>query len=63
MGAHRRPKPSRKPQPKVAAGGIGGSVVVLIVYALGTAGIEVPAEVATAAAVVVGFAAGYLKKP
>ena len=63
MGQHRKPKRSRKPEPKVAAGGIGGSVVVLVVYALGAAGIEVPTEVAAAAAVVVGFAASYVKKP
>lgn len=51
-----------KPQPKVAAAGVGGAVTVLVVWVLGQAGMDVPAEIAAAISTVVGFAAGYLKQ-
>ena len=50
-----------KPQPKVAAAGIGGSVSVIVIWAAGQFGLEVPAEVGAAFAALVSFAAGYLK--
>lgn len=46
--------------PKVAAGGAAGAVVTIAVWAVGLAGVQVPAEVASAATVLVTFAAGYL---
>lgn len=49
------------PQPKVAAGGIAGALTVVLVYAAGVAGLDVPAEVASAFTVLVAFAASYLK--
>lgn len=48
------------PQPKVVAGGVAGAVTVLLVYAFGLAGVDVPAEVAAAVTTVISFAAGYL---
>ncbi len=47
--------------PKVAAGGIAGALTVILVWLVGLAGVDVPAEVASAITVVIGFAAGYLK--
>jgi biotin transporter BioY len=47
--------------PKVAATGVAGSVTILLVWVAGMVGIPVPAEVASAFTVLVGFAAGYLK--
>ena len=61
MGAHSKPGPSLKPVKKVTAGGVGGAVVVIAVYVAGLFGVEVPAEIASAATVLVGFGAGYLK--
>lgn len=54
--------PTRKPQPKVVAGGVAGAVSILVVYALTLAGVEVPPEVASALTVVAGFVAAYLKR-
>jgi hypothetical protein len=50
-----------KPQPKVAAAGIAGSVTLILVWAAGLAGIDVPPEVASAVTALLAFAAGYLK--
>ena len=50
-----------KPQPKVAAAGIGGSAAVLIVWIAGQFGVDMPAEVGAAIAALIGFAAGYFK--
>jgi hypothetical protein len=47
--------------PKVAAGGIAGSVTILLVWIAGLFGLDVPAEVASAFTVIVGAGAGYLK--
>jgi hypothetical protein len=55
----------RKPteiEPKVAAGGIAGSVTILAVWVAGLLGVDVPPEVASAFTVVVTFVAGYLKR-
>jgi len=53
---------TKKPTPKVAAAGVGGSLAVVIVWVAGIAGVEVPAEVAAAIALLLSFAAGYLKR-
>lgn len=50
-----------KPQPKVAAAGIGGAVAVLLVWVLSLFGLDTSAEVAAALAAVLSFAFGYLK--
>ena len=50
------------PQPKVVAGGAAGAVTVVLVWAAGLAGLEVPPEVASAVTVLISFGAGYLKK-
>jgi hypothetical protein len=59
----RRPRKddSLVPKPKVAAGGIAGAVSVIVIWAAGVAGLDVPPEVASAVTVVVSFAAGYIK--
>jgi len=49
------------PQPKVVAGGIAGAVTIVLVWAAGMAGVDVPAEVASAFTVLVSFAAGFIK--
>jgi hypothetical protein len=51
-----------KPQPKVVAGGAAGAVSVILVWAVGLAGLEVPAEIASAVTVLISSAAAYLKK-
>lgn len=54
-------KSSRKPHPKVAAGGVGGAFAFALVWTLGQFGVEMPPEVAAAFAVLVGTGAGYMK--
>ena len=49
------------PQPKVVAGGIAGAATIVLVWAAGMAGVDVPAEVASAFTVLVSFAAGFIK--
>jgi hypothetical protein len=53
--------PSRTPVPKVAASGVAGAVTVVLVWALGAAGLDMPVEVAQALTVILSFGAGYLK--
>jgi putative flippase GtrA len=49
------------PQPKVIAGGIAGSITVVLLWVLRQyAGVEVPQEVAAAVTTIFGFAAAYL---
>lgn len=50
-----------KPQPKVAAAGAAGAVTIMLVWAAGLAGLDVPPEVASAFTVLISFAAGWLK--
>ena len=52
--------PTLQPQPKVVAGGIGGSVAIVLVWALGQAGVNMPPEVAAAVSAILGFVAAYL---
>jgi len=47
---------------KVGAGAVGGAVAVIVVYAVGVAGLEVPPEVAVAFGTVLSFAAGWIAK-
>lgn len=53
---------SRKPHPKVAAGGIAGAASILIVFVLGQVGVDVPAEVASAITVLISGVAAYVKQ-
>lgn len=53
---------TKKPTPKVAAAGVGGSLAVVLVWVAGLAGVEMPAEVAAAVALLLSFGAGYLKR-
>lgn len=50
-----------KPTPKVSAGAAGGAIAIIVVWGIGLAGIEVPAEVAAAFGTVGSFAGGWLK--
>lgn len=50
------------PQPKVVAGGVAGAFTILLVWVLGTLGVDVPAEASSAITTLVSFVAGYLKK-
>lgn len=52
---------SRKLQPKVAAVGAAGAATVVLVWALGFIGVEVPGEVASAFTTLLATAAGYLR--
>lgn len=51
-----------KPQPKIQAAGVAGSLAVVIVYLCGMLGVEMTAEVAAAVTTLLAFAAGYLKR-
>lgn len=53
---------SRRPHPKVAAGGAAGAASIVLVYVLGQCGIEVPAEVASALTVLIGTVVAYAKR-
>jgi putative flippase GtrA len=48
-----------KPQPKVAAGGIGGAAALVIIWVAGLLGLDVPAEVAAAIVGLVSFGVAY----
>lgn len=50
-----------KPTQKMAATGTAGAVSVVLVWAAGLAGVEVPPEVAAAGAVIIAWAAGWFK--
>ena len=54
-------KKSLKPRKKVAAGAAGGSVVTALVAIAAWAGVDMPAEVASALVTVVSFVAAYFK--
>lgn len=49
------------PTSKVTAAGAGGALAIVLVWAAGLAGLDMPAEVAAAITVLVATAAGYLK--
>ena len=50
-----------KPVPKVAAGGIAGTVSVLVIFCAQQFGVEIPGDVGAAIGVLVAFAASYIK--
>ena len=52
-----------KPDRKVAAAGVAGSVTTVVVWAAGQAGVVIPPEVAAAVATIIAFAAGYVRAP
>lgn len=47
------------PDRKVAVGGAAGAITIIVVWAVGLAGLDVPAEVASAFTVLVTFATSY----
>ena len=51
-----------KPTPKVAVGGAAGAVTVVLVWAAGLFGVEVPPEVASAVTVLISTGAAYIKR-
>lgn len=56
-------QPSSAPTPKVAAVGVAGAGTVLLVYIVKTVfNLDIPAEVASAVTVLLGFGAGYFTK-
>ena len=56
--------PSLVPVPKMQAVGVAGAVTLIVVYVLGFFfHVSIPAEVASAATVLIAFGAGYLKRP
>ena len=48
--------------PKVQAAGWAGAATIVLVWALGQAGVEIPPEVASAVTVLLSTVAGYLKR-
>lgn len=46
---------------KVQAGGAAGAITVVLVWAVGLAGLEIPPEVASAVTVLIGTGAAFLK--
>ena len=51
-----------KPDSKVAAGGIAGAISAVLVWAVGQAGVDMPAEVGAGFATLIIFAASYIKR-
>ena len=49
------------PQAKVIAGGAAGAASIVLVYAAGLFGLDVPGEVASALTVLISTGAAYLK--
>lgn len=47
--------------PKVVAGGVAGSITVVLVWVASLAGLSVPPEVASAVTGILSFAAGWAK--
>lgn len=52
---------SKKPHPKVAAGGLAAAIVTVVVFAASQAGYTVDPGLAAALTTILGFAAAYLK--
>lgn len=56
-------QPTPNPTRKVAAGGIGGALAIVLIYAFQiTTNVELPAEVAGAVTLLVSFATSYIVK-
>lgn len=47
--------------PKISAAAAAGAVTVLLVWALGLVGVDVPTDVASAITLIVAVAAGYVR--
>jgi hypothetical protein len=56
-----RVKKKHLPKKKVAASGVGGAAAVVVLFALSSVGVDLPPEVSNSVAVLVAFAAGYMK--
>lgn len=54
-------QPTLAPTTKVTAGAIAGAITVVLVWLVGMAGLEVPAEVASAVTVIISFLTSYIK--
>ena len=52
---------SKAPVPKIQAAGVSGAVAIVIVWILTMAGVDVPPTVASAFAIIIATAGGYLK--
>lgn len=61
MNAAAMTRAQLQPTPKMAAVGVAGAGAVLLVWVVGLFGIDMPAEVAAAVAVLLNFAAGYFR--
>lgn len=57
--------PTSAPVPKVAAAGVAGAIVLVVVFLIQTflPSFEIPEAVASAVTILVAFVAGYIKKP
>lgn len=56
-------QPTAKPTRKVAAGGIGGALSIILTYLVQAIfNVELPAEVASAVTLLVSFASSYIVK-
>ena len=55
-------QPTSTPTQKVAAGGIGGALSIVLIYVVGLLGLDMPPEVASAVTAIVSFLAGYIVK-
>jgi hypothetical protein len=51
-----------KPIKKLQTAGLGGALGVIVLYLVGQAGVELPAEVAAAVAAIVTWGAGYFQR-
>lgn len=51
-----------KPHPRVQAAGAVGAASIVLVWALAQAGVDMPAEVASAVTTLLSFAAAYLRR-
>ena len=56
------PRPSLAPTTKVTTSAVTGAAIVILVWVAGMFGLDVPPEVAAAAAVVLSFGAAYVVK-
>lgn len=54
---------TRTPHPKVAAGGVAGAAVTVVIYVLSLVGVTMPGEVAAAVTTLATFGAAYVKAP
>ena len=55
-------QPTSQPTRKVAAGGLGGSLTLVVVWLIGVVGVDLPPEVASAVTVLVTYAVSWFVK-